>query len=59
MMSIFGRYMTMLLTILATVGLHITNRLFWYKHPVEQKLFAMVRQMIIIAPYSNANTNSN
>ena len=50
---ICGRYMTMLLTILATVGWHLTNLLFWYKHPVEQKLFEMVRQMkmmTMIAP---------
>ena len=45
--------MTMLLTILTTVGFHLTNLLFWYKHPLEQKLLEMVRQMMTIIIFLN------
>ena len=40
--------MTMLLTILATVGWHLATQLFWYKHPVEQKLLEMVRLILMM-----------
>ena len=38
----------MLLTILATVGWHLATQLFWYKHPVEQKLLEMVRLILMM-----------